>query len=58
MVDSEYSMDIYNSLKIIIGTAMKNPELLKFVPDHLKTEKLCQYAVKKLPYLLWDVPDQ
>ena len=52
MVDVEYSMDIYNSLKISIGTAMKNAELLKFVPDHLKTEKLCQYVVKKLPYLL------
>ena len=30
---------------------MKNIEMLKFVPDHLKTEKICKYAVKKLPYL-------
>ena len=29
-------MDIYNSLNISTGTAMKNPEMLKFVPDHLK----------------------
>ena len=37
MVDS---MDIYKSLNICIGTVMKNPEMLKFVPDHLKTKKL------------------
>ena len=35
MVDS---MDIYKSLNSI-GTVMKNPEMLKFVPDHLKTKK-------------------
>ena len=31
---------------------MKNPEMLKCVPDHLKTKKLFKYAFKKLPYLL------
>ena len=36
MVDS---MDIYESLNINIGAVMKNPEMLKFVPDHLKTKK-------------------
>ena len=36
MVDS---MDIYKSLNISIGTIMKNLEMLKFVPDHLKTKK-------------------
>ena len=40
MVDSEYSMDIYKSVKISIRTIMKNQEMLKFVPDHLKTENL------------------
>ena len=30
-------MDIYKSLNISIETVMKNPEMLKFVPDHLKT---------------------
>ena len=35
MVDS---MDIYKSLNSI-GTVMKNPEMLIFVPDHLKTKK-------------------
>ena len=32
MVDS---MDIYKSLNINIGTVMKNPKMLKFIPDHL-----------------------
>ena len=55
MVDS---MDIYKSLNINIGTAVKNPEILKFLPDHLKTKEMCKDAVKKLPYLLRYVPDQ
>ena len=25
--------------------------MLKFVPDHLKTKKMCKHVVKKLPYL-------
>ena len=53
-------MDIYNSfnsLNISIRTVMKNLEMLKFVPDHLKT-KMCKHAVKKLPYLLRYVSDQ
>ena len=33
------SMDIYKSLNISIETLMKNPEILKFVPGHLKTKK-------------------
>ena len=51
-------MDIYKSLNFSIGTVMKNPEIVKFVPDHLKTKKICKYAVKKLPYLLSYVPDE
>ena len=43
-------MDIYKSLNINIETVMKNPEMLKFVPDHLKTKKMCKHAVNKLPY--------
>ena len=27
---------------------MKNPEMLKFVPDYLKTKKMCKNAVKKI----------
>ena len=37
---------------------MKNPEILKYVPDHLKTKKLCKHAVKKLRYLSRYVPEQ
>ena len=39
MVDSEYSRGIYKSIKINIGAVMRNPEILKFVSDHLKTKK-------------------
>ena len=55
MVDS---MEVCKYLNINIGTVMKNPEMLKFVPDHLKTKRMCKHAVKKLPYLLRYVPDQ
>ena len=58
MADSEYSTYIYKSLNISIGTVMKNPEMLKFVLDHLKTKKMCKHAVKKLPFLKRYVPDQ
>ena len=50
-------MDVSKSLNISIGTVMKNPEMLKFIPDHLKTKKMCKHTVKKLPYLLRYVPD-
>ena len=45
-------MGTYKSLNINIGTVIKNPEMLELVPDHLKTKHMCNYAVKKLPYLL------
>ena len=51
MVDSEYSMNIYKSVTISIGAVVKNPEMLKFVLDHLKAKKMCKHAVKKLPFL-------
>ena len=51
-------MDIYKSFIINIGIVMKNPEMLKFVFDLLKTKKMCKHIVKKLPYLLRYVPDQ
>ena len=44
MVDS---MNIYKFLNINIVIVMKNPEMLKFVPDHLETEKMCKHGVKK-----------
>ena len=36
---------------------MKNPEMLKFFPDHLKNKKMCKHVVKKLPFLLTYVPN-
>ena len=41
MGDSEHSMNMYKSVKISIETVMKNPEMLKFIPDRLKTKKIC-----------------
>ena len=35
MVNCEYSTEDFNSPKISIGAIMKNPEMLKFVPDLL-----------------------
>ena len=58
MVDSEHSMDIYKSVKISIGTEMRNSELWKFVPDYLKIKKMRKHAVKKLPFVIRYVPDQ
>ena len=52
MVDSEYSKDNSNNLKISTGAVIKNPEMLKFVPDHLKTKKMCKDTVKKLHSLI------
>ena len=50
MVDGEYSMDIDKSVKISIGTVMRNPEMLNFVSDYLKTKKICKHAVKKTTF--------
>ena len=58
MVDSEYSMDIHKSVKIVIRIVMKNPKMLRFILNHLKTTNMCKHAVKKLLYLLRYVPDQ
>ena len=33
-------MDVYKSLNISIGTVIKNLEM--FVPDHVKTKKMCK----------------
>ena len=30
-------MDFYKSLNVSTGTVMKNPEMLEFILDHLKT---------------------
>ena len=44
MVDSEYSPSNYKSLKISIGAIIKDLEIPRFVPDYLKTKKMCKNA--------------
>ena len=48
MVYSEYIMDIYIPSKTSIGTVIRNvkPEMLKFVPDHLKAKKYVSMQLK------------
>ena len=52
MVNSENSPNNYKTLKVEVGIIIKNPEILKFVLDHLKTKKVCKKAVKKLPFIV------
>ena len=35
MVDNKYSPNNYEHLKISIGTIIKDPEMLRFIPYHL-----------------------
>ena len=58
IVHSECSTDIYKSVKISIETVMRNSEMLKFVPYHLKTKKMCKNAVTKLPSVTRYVSDR
>ena len=39
-------MNIYKSAKISIKTIMRKPEILNFVPDHLKTKEMCKHVVR------------
>ena len=57
MIHTEYSAEDYRPPKINIGTVMRNPKMLKFVPNHSKTKKMCEHdAVEKL--LFGYVPDR
>ena len=58
MVDSEHNMIIYKSIKISTGAVMNNLEIVKFVPDHLKTKKICEHAIKKIPFVIQHVLDR
>ena len=51
-------MDVYKSSDISAVTVIKNSRMLKFVPDHYKTKKMCKHEVKKIPYILRYVPDE
>ena len=46
------------TLKVSIRTIINNPEMLWFVPDHLKTEKTCKYAIKKFTFAMKYGPDK
>ena len=48
MIDCEHSAGDYKSSKISFGVVMESPKLFKFIPTHLKTEKIFNCAVKKL----------
>ena len=37
---------------------MRNPEMLKLVPDHLKTKNMCKHAVKELAFVIRYIPNQ
>ena len=36
---------------------IKIPEMLRLVPDHLKTKKMCKDGAKKLPFIIRYVID-
>ena len=48
----------YEPSKISIGAVIKNPEMLKSVPDYLKTKQMGNYAVEKLSFIIISVPNQ
>ena len=48
----------YKSWKINIGVVIKNAEMFKFLPDYLKTKKICKHAVEKLSFPIRNVSDQ
>ena len=39
-------MGISKPVKISIGTVMRNPKMLKFITDHLKTKKMCTHELE------------
>ena len=45
MFDSEYSPNSYELLKKIGIGAKINLEMIRFIPDHFKTTKMCKHAV-------------
>ena len=56
MVDGEYSTNAYKSPKISIKAILRNAEMFKFIPGHLKAKEMCKHAVKKLPFPIRYVP--
>ena len=46
MVNSDYNPDNYKSLKISIGSIIKNPKMLRYILDHLKRKKILKEQLK------------
>ena len=51
MVDSEYSLGNYKSLKIGIAAVIDIPEMLRFLHTHLQIKKMYKQAAKKLLFV-------
>ena len=54
-------MDLCKSVKLSIGTVgtvMRNPGMLNFVPDSFKTKQLCKHVIKKLTFVKRYGPDR
>ena len=58
MVDSERSPKNYKILEISVEAIIKVEEMLRFVPDHIKTKNMCKNTVKKLPLIIRYIPDR
>ena len=43
-----YKMVDSKTLKVSIGAIIKDTEMLRLVPDHLKNKKMCKHAAKKI----------
>ena len=41
MIDSKNDPDNYKTLETSVREIIKDPEMLRFVPDHLKTRRIC-----------------
>ena len=51
-------VNIVQPPKISLRAIIKDPEMLRLAPDHLKTKEMCEHAVKKLPFLMKFVFDR
>ena len=57
MVDRENSSGNYKTLIRTIW-AIKNPEMVKFIPEGFKHKHMCKNAIKKLLFAIMYVSDQ
>ena len=53
-----HKMVVSKTLKTSIGTIIKDSEMLKLVPDHLTTRKICKHATKMSPFVKKNVPQR